>query len=403
MDDASPEIAHEQPDNRFIPVRAEDLAHAIASDETRFGAFAPHADAFVEALDRVIDQEVTALSRALAMRYAPFDADRETRAGAASGGGDEKALIEGLAYVLDKASFEELDEVQIEAALSAANSAGIRVRVEPERISWIRLFVRGRGTTTRKRFSWRRPRSGRIETLETYTRLAVIARLKNDRAVRLKLFRDIPTVDLEALLPHARVGMSSWDKLQVFGGGAGALGGVGSKAFAAATGSAIAATQLVWAFAIAFGGLATKSFFGYRRTMKMRDNQRTKHLYDRALASNASVVSRLLAMIEQEEVKEALLAYAFLASAQPTESDEQVDALVEAWLKDTFGLNVNFDCPDALETLGRLGLWADRGTRRVVEPEVAAARLEELWRERGTERYHLSQTGRSRSPEHRLI
>lgn len=52
-------------DNRFLPVRSETIASAIAGEPETFGPVAPHARSLGEALARVISLEVSALDREL--------------------------------------------------------------------------------------------------------------------------------------------------------------------------------------------------------------------------------------------------------------------------------------------------------------------------------------------------
>ena len=380
-------------DDRFIPIRDDDLVDAIEADRDRFPQVHDRVGRLAEALARVIDQEATAFHRMLDRQYAVFNPDRET-----IGQGDLAALrtagafagfCANLGYLLDKANFERLDHVQVEAAIQAANSQGLRIRVRSERVEHLDLFVRGRSVVRGRFRTWRRPFKGEPRDLDVYQRLVVVVQLKDSPAVLLKLFREIPVADLEALLPHAEVQMSLGDRLKVIGGGAGALGGLATKLFWMLVGGAIVTTQLLWVAIAALMGLSLRSFFGYRRARQARDSQRTRHLYDKNLANNAAVLHVLINQIAREELKEALLAYAFVASADGAIGCEaDLDRRTEDWLRERFGVEVNFDCPDAVETLDRLDLWTDRGAWRVASAQEAIDRLEAHWRDRRTIDYH---------------
>ncbi len=102
----------------------------------------------------------------------------------------------------------------------------------------------------------------------------------------------------------------------------------------------------------------------------------------------------LLGSIGQEEIKEAMLAWAMLAADTPRIAREQELAQqVRTWLRDRFDVKVDFDTPDALESLDRLELWADRARIEVVGADEAVRRLEAHWNERRTSGYHVSQVG----------
>lgn len=396
------------PDDRFIPVRVMDLAEAIDADAVRFGDLAGRAVDLAEAIDHVVDQEVTALHGHLSRRYEAINPDRDTLAGEATTVADadaaEKRFIERLRYVFDKASYEQLNSAQIEVAIRSANSAGIRVRIRPDLIESLHLWVRGRGTIERRRRTWRRPIKGVMEELEVYRRLAVAVRIKGEDALRLKLYRDIPCADLEALLPHARVTMGLFDRLQVFGGGAGALGGLLFKLIPALLAGGIGALfGFAQAAAIAFGGLAFKSFMGWRRKMKDRDGRRTRHLYDRTLGANATVLHAVLAQIEQEEVKEALVACAVLRAAETGAAETDGTAIeneaalrdaAEVWVRERFGVSIRFDATDALETLDRLSLWRDGARWRLRSTADLLRQLDARWASREGESYHGAAMGR---------
>jgi hypothetical protein len=422
--------AVEPPDNRYVPVRLAELIDAMERERDRFCGHAGAIGDVAEAIERVIDQEVRTLEKSLRTDYGPVNPDADT-VGLPEESPELRAqridrLLDRLGYVLGKANYERLGEVHIEHAIKTANTQGLRVRLRADRVAHLLLWVRGRGTKRVRRRSVKAPMKGKQQDLEVFRRMAVIAVLKEtpdqqqtkeDQAkgrksaededaqtvgsrMVLKLFRDIPLVDLEALLPHAEVTMSVWDKLMVYGSGAGALGGLASKVVA---GGAAFGIQLLWPIVMALGGMSLKSFFGYRNAKTKRTGQRTRHLYYQNLANNAGVLGSLLAHVAEEEAKEAVLAYGACARAERagvTFNDQhELDRWVEAWIRQTFNATMNYDCPDALETLDRLGLWSDRRRWRVLSCSDAVARLEDHWRERRTERYHVGAGTKARRHE----
>jgi len=374
------------PDDRYVPLRPDDLVSALADDAARFGLEAAQVRAVAEALDRVVSQEIEDLRRGLERAYHPLNPARDTLL---LGGDAERAEQVArarrlVAYVLDKANYEALDSAQVEAAVGAANSYGIRIRVNPERVQWIELWVRGRTTGMRLVRTLRRPLRGEEREIELYRRLAVVFQGKDEDALNLKLFREIPVADVEALLPHAEVAMSGLDRLKVVGGSLGALGGVATKALE----TTVAASQMLWLGVIALGGLSVRSFFGYRRAKHTRLSQMTHHLYYQNVANNAGVLDQLVASIGQEDLKEAVLAYAVVHGGG-VRDEAGLREQVAGWLRERFGVEVDFDGPDAVSTLERLGLWADREGWRVRAPEAAVTELERAWQERRTAGHHL--------------
>ncbi|MEO1008163.1 MAG: DUF3754 domain-containing protein [Planctomycetota bacterium] len=372
-----------RPDDRFVPVRLDALVDAIDGDPGRFGPVAGWAQKLARSLERVIGLEANELHRHLDRLYAAMNPDLDTLPGHAAPDG---TLHDALCYLLGKANFTEMDDVGIKAALAAGSVYGLRVKLDPEMIERLSLHVRGRGFETHHRRHRVRPWRTSPFDVEVFPRLVVVAQIKGEDHLRLKLFRDIPMADVEALLPHARVQMSVTDRLQIIGGGAGSLGGVAKVA----AGGAVSTTALAVPVAIGLGGLAIKSFLGYRRKKHQRTSHRTQHLYDKNIANNAAVLHTLCRMIAQEECKEALLAYAVLASGTTNASCAgTLDKAVERFLRDRFALTLDFDGPDACGTLRRLGLAA-ADPLAAIRPEAALAALDELWRDRRTARHHVN-------------
>lgn len=400
-------------DFRFIPVRPCAIARAIAGDPERFGPVADRAMELYRAFDRIIEQEASALHEELDDLYAALNPDEETPRELLSLRAEERGeerLLGSLLYLLEKANFEELGQPDIDAAVQAGTTYGVRIRIDPSRVEHLRLLVRGHASEQLSRRSRVKPWRRLYIEAPLYRRLVVVTRLSGENGVRLKLFRDIPVRDVEALMPHADVRMSWFDQAQVFGAGAGAFGGLAAKGFTAASGGAVSLLSLASAAIVGLGGLAFRSFFGYRRTKRMRTGARTQHLYERNLANNAAVIHSLLRMIRQEEAKEALLAYAFMArSEEPPKTAQQLDEDIERWIESRFGHSIDFDGPDALETLDRLKLLqrstdddkADKSTHdadtfgTVHEPGRALDRLTHHWERALSSDYHIEVLSRS--------
>ncbi|MEM9463047.1 MAG: DUF3754 domain-containing protein [Myxococcota bacterium] len=374
------------PDDRFIPLRPDDLVDALAEDAASFGLEPEQVRALGEAMDRVLRQETEQLRRGIERAYDPFNPARDTLL---LGGEAERAAAAARArrlvcYVLDKANYESLDDIQVEAAVEAANSHGIRIRVNPERVEWLELWVRGRTTASRAVRTLRRPIKGEARDVELYRRLAVVFQAKDDDALNLKLFREIPVADVEALLPHAEVAMSGVDQLKIWGGSLGALGGLATKLLE----STVVFSQILWVGALALGGLSVRSFLGYRRAKHTRLSQMTHHLYYQNVANNAGVIDQLVASIGHEELKEALLAYVVIHGGHADDL-ATLQHRAARWLRDRYQIEVDFDGPDAVETLERLGLWAHLDAWQVHGPAEALEQLETCWRQRRTADSHL--------------
>ena len=88
----------------------------------------------------------------------------------------------------------------------------------------------------------------------------------------------------------------------------------------------------------------------------------------------------LVGAAEDQEGKEAFLAYYFLSTAGAPPTQAELEEQIERWLKATFAIEVEFAVDDALARLDRLGLLSRDGARLSVPPaEETLIRLDEVW------------------------
>lgn len=377
-------------------MHVDSLLRAVGAQDERFEALHGRVVALEEAFEHVIEQEATMFRRRLGRRYELLNPARETIAldeDHALVHEDGEATVDQLrgmtAYLLDKANYERLSDAQLEATIGMASGHGMQIELDPSKIGCLELYARGRSTGEQWSRTWRHPWRGETRTVEQFRRLAVVFQLESSPHLNLKLFRDIPIADLEALLPHAEVKMSSWDRIKIAGGALGALGGLATKLWSYLVHGTAVGTQFTYAVFLAMLGLSVRSFFGYRAARKHRASQMTHHLYYQNVANNAGVVNQLLGAIAQEELKEALLAYVLLLGNPDINSAEDLKRAVEAWLSDTFDVEVHFDATDAIETLDRFKLWTDRDGWTPLAVEEAIATLDQHWQGRASRSYHL--------------
>lgn len=390
--DPTSAIPIHRPDDRFVPLRSRDLADALSRDTALFGAFAAQIPLLCDTITDVIQQEALAFDRELVHRYVPFNPDCETLIDPSdterrTDPACEEFLLR-LEYLLEKANFERLTPEQIEASCRAPRSEKLRVRLRPERVRHISVWVRGCGEVPRRRWNWRGVEEINEERVPVHRRLVLVFRFPDDPYVYLKIFKEIPTDEVDALLPHAEVRMTLWDQLMVVGGGVGVVGSTISKVMTALK-AVVYWSSLAWA--VLFGSLviAWRAFRGYRNARTRRNWQLTRRLYYQNLDNNVGVIHKLLAMIAQEEVKEALLTYAFcLAEPHGIGDIATLRTRIENYLHERFKVRVDFDVGDAVSTLHRLQLWEDADRLRPLPPQAAMQTLRAHWIERRTVQFH---------------
>lgn len=385
-----------RPDNRFIPVGSDDLIEYLSQDTETFGDRSSGIAEVARWLVRILEQEKSAFERIITRTYARINPDRETIDVLNSDPpGDSEFLLlnSKVQHMLEKANFEQLSDDQVKTALEAGSTHGIKVKIDEDSIEEMSIWVRGRSTAPYHRRTLRHPIKGETSKVAIFNRLALITRPSGESNVQVRLFKDIPIRDVEALLPNANVSMGLRDAVMMIGSGAGAVWTVITKVLAVGL---VAASQLLWVIAVPLAGLFWKVFSGYRRALKDRDSNRAKHLYFQSLGSNRSAIHLISFMICEEEIKESVLLYAFCLDAENDGRSTSVSAIkaeIEAYLARLTKIDVDFDIDDAIETLDRLDLWKDRATLQVIGLEDASKKLEMHCQQGLSRDYHAGLLG----------
>jgi len=106
----------------------------------------------------------------------------------------------------------------------------------------------------------------------------------------------------------------------------------------------------------------------------------TSNLYFRNMDNNAGVFYRIANDAEEEECKEALLAYYFLLVSDHPMTPLELDRSIERWMATGWNCEVDFEIDDALQKLLRLELVQEKnGLLTAVSVETAIRKLDERW------------------------
>jgi hypothetical protein len=133
-------------------------------------------------------------------------------------------------------------------------------------------------------------------------------------------------------------------------------------------------------------GLAALSGFLFKQVNIFKNRKRrfmkalAENLSFKNLDNNGGVFHHLIDAAEEEEFKEALLAYLFLLQKDAGLTRRQLDAAVESWLAGDWDCSIDFEVDDALAKLERWGIVRREKDRlRVLALPEANARLDSLW------------------------
>jgi uncharacterized protein DUF3754 len=131
---------------------------------------------------------------------------------------------------------------------------------------------------------------------------------------------------------------------------------------------------------VALGGFAVRQWLKYQHQTLKYHMELAENIYFRNVNNNAGIFDYLIATAEDQECKEAVLAYHFIHKAEPAPTAGETAARIETWLAKNFGVNLDFKIAHALETLNRFGLVRRDGERLFVPPlEPAIAQLHQVW------------------------
>src|SRR5262245_37460903 len=320
-------------------------------------------------------------------------------------------LVDSLAAVLKGANFVEVPHEQIERAHRDNVTVTVELKAALDEFRDVRFFRRGHHQEIFEIPRWFGMRRTTVEamvyddvvlfvalkpdTRELHKRRKALQRRIRPGSVLIKYFRNIASSDLNALFPNVRVVMSLWDKLTL--GVPAIVGGIPILLNLASTvtvlflvigcylgiSAAVEDDQMKGAFAamsglVALGGFIMRQWTKYQRQSLMYQKQLADNIYFRNVNNNAGIFDYVIGAAEEQECKEAFLAYYFLQQGPLTQPE--LDRRIESWLKEAFDLDIDFEVDDALAKLDRLALLRRDGERiAVLPPQDALAQLDTVW------------------------
>lgn len=382
---------------KALPIRPGDLTRLLLAQPGLAEAERAALARLCPRLGSLFHHEFYQRLRDLKETYAPLDPDSDyahieghTRLATESIDEEFLALFEAT---LERANYRALDNSVIQEAVSAPNELGLNYVPDFSLFEHLKVYARGYTKMLRVSRNVRTKFRKRTIILDAYQRLIVILKFKDGLkklgkeartdAVYLRMFKDVPHVDMEMHLPEqgTRVKMRWSDKAQIASPFVVSLPAVAAKmalAFAAFS------PVVLGAAVVAPLSAGVNSFFGFQRAKQKHLSYMIRNLYYLTLANNGSVLTRLIDSAEEEEYKETILAYYFLwrhGDERGGLVDSRLDVEVERFLKAATGLEINFEIEDALGKLYRLGL-ARRGPDGVIRATPiaeAADNLDCLW------------------------
>lgn len=394
----------------FIPYRKADLLQMCLHEWSLTADQKELFEQFYRLLENQFHLDFHKKLESLKAAYGPLDPDSDTRPlpdGISASATEE--LAANLEQILTNANYRALNEKDLAQALEEESLFKIRLQVDFDDFDEVVLYSRGesiREVLVSSSFGLRKKK---IE-FRNYDRVVLFLRFKSsldqgaaNRAVApgsivLKLFQNVPKADLEMLFPNTKIRMRNLDKLMI---GVPALvsGIVMAVTKLGATFVLLGALLGYWlgisstevtltktsvlallASIATVGGYIWKQFSSFKNR-KLRFTQAlTENLYFKNLDNNQGVFHRLIDDAEEEECKEAMLAYYFLLRSDRPVTATELDQQVENWFSERWQCELDFDIEDALNKLESLQLVDRRDSRFSAKSLPDALRiLDQKW------------------------
>jgi hypothetical protein len=329
------------------------------------------------------------------------------------------SLSEEFARILADANFIEITHDEITRAFAERTLVRVKIKAPVEDYRDVRMFRRGHHTETIDVAFWfglrRRPLQVDVYDdvvlmVATWPDAMAPAQARKSRAgarrarrkirsgaVLFKFFRHIARADLKALFPNVRVVMSLTDHITL--GVPAIVGGVPILIKLAST---VTVLLLVLAFYVgltgtigdhdteralaalsglfALGAFILRQWGNFHRQSLIHQKELTDNIYYRNVNNNSGIFNYIIGEAEEQDWKEALLAYYGLLTAAAPLTREALDARIAELLARVFGVSTEFEIDVALARLKRLDLLRETDGRFSVSPLAdALTRLAREW------------------------
>jgi hypothetical protein len=396
---------------QYIPFDKEFLLEQQIAEYTADIRDAEGFKKLFDILEHYFHYEAFDLIRKLKQNYALFDPDLNPKERIGFiGKSDFTVFRETLLKVLERGNYSRVDQDTLTEAFKSSDLIGLKLAIDFDDFKEYGLYVRGHHKTSEKvtKFIfWKKE----IE-FEYYDRVMIYlnyndANYFNEKKVRLsklpfdpgcivlKIFKRVPKNDLETIFPNAVPKMSATDKLLFWVPGIG--GGISllsTKVIPALIlmyaayksgesldllNSKTALNQGLIALGI-LGGYLFRQYSSFVNKKIKFSKMLSDSLYFKNLGNNSGAFYSLLNSSEEEELKETILAYAFLNRSRNPLTAEELDFQIEYWFKTKLDTDLDFDVTDALFKLKNTGLGIEtNGKWEVIPIDKALIKIDEVW------------------------
>ncbi len=259
---------------------------------------------------------------------------------------NKDSFQETFIEMLEDGNWEEISEQEMDQALSGEDVFPISLDVRFDELETMKLFKLGEVTIHDIRTSWFGMTKKEVE-IKAFDRVVQLIEFKNEqwftenkkmkyyqgdsgKGFHIRLFKTIPKLDIETIFPNTSPSMKVLDKIKIgaplVGGFATILSKYGPILLGGSSGDTN--SSVIIGLCTALGTYMLKTYMSYQKTREDYQTQVSKDLYFKGQANNAAAINMIVDLSEEQEVKEALLAYTFLLT-ESGHNQESLDDRIE--------------------------------------------------------------------------
>jgi len=411
----------ERPLEHFLPLTRFALMDRLTSPKVWKDGEVKAVRRFFRYLDYWRHQQYAAKLLDLEQTYEPFSPDSDllmTRKFTDTELRDmQKRVMHDVENILIQANYKKIDPRVVSELLTRETHYGLDLDVDFELFEECLIYYRGASTQrdTRRvltKFGRKeqfdiaifqrlflmfkmKPLEVRIRELmarNEISRKEATRKAKRERAhlpaglhesnIYMKLFKNIPRSDVEMIFPNTKIKFRLFDKVKLGGGGVVGLGVTGFTAAGKLAAIGVASAVTIIPLVGTVGAALFRQVMNFTNTKQRYMVIMAQNLYFHSMADNRGVMVKLTDRAADEDVKEEILLYCVLAKEKARRSDLiEIDRAIEKYIKNTFGVDVDFDVDDAMTRLEADGIVTEGedGYLVTLPPDEAALHLDAKW------------------------
>ena len=366
----------------YIPLKTQELIQHLVVIQREKGNGSEALERLCRQFVSLIHQQFRRHHEQLVLLYHDFDPDADVMPEQADvpifGSAQERdmacrKLFSEVADSLEYANYRRLKPHEIQQALNVASYWGVRLKIRFSSFRQLEVYGRGDIMAKRSKRNWYRLFRVCEVDVPIYQRLVVLFRTKELQSlpelldpdcVHVRMFKNIPKLDVDMILPGSQIKMTWMDTGKIGVPTVWGLLMLASKiaksiGLLAFLGAVKFFGSFVFVIAIVIASLfyGVKSVFSYTTAKRRYQLNVARNLYYQNLDNNLGALLRIVEESEQQESCEAILAY-FVLNNSTTEhmSSEQIDREAENILHSITGIEIDFDVEDALRDLAGMGI-----------------------------------------------